>query len=78
MRNHLLTAFCRKYGYQYLHKILTPLLGIMFDQAETNSYEVDTNKLRPGEDIETNAENLRVVTKAFLDVVVNSVNIIPP
>ncbi len=78
MRNHLLTAFCRKYGYQYLHKILTPLLEIMFAQAETNSYEVDNNRLRPGEDVDANAQNLRVVTQAFLDVVVDSVNIIPP
>ncbi|KAF8324598.1 uncharacterized protein EI90DRAFT_3157325 [Cantharellus anzutake] len=78
MRNLLLTAFCRKYGYQYLHRILTPLLEIMLSQADTNSYEVDPNKLRPNEDIETNAENLRIVTQAFLNVVVGSVDIVPP
>ena len=50
----------------------------MFAQAETNSYEVDNNRLRPGEDVDANAQNLRVVTQAFLDVVVDSVNIIPP
>lgn len=76
MRNLLLTAFCKKYGVGYLRKILSPLMDTMAGQPE-QSYEIDPSKA-PGTNVVENIEVVKTVTNAFLTVILNSVNAMPP
>lgn len=78
MRNRLLTAFTRKHGYQYLHKVLNPLLEIMLTKPSGYSYEIERSLCKDDEEHVQNMEHVRVITEAFLNVVVESMNIIPP
>ena len=78
MRNRLLTAFVRKYGYLYLQKILNPLIEIMLANSPDHSYEIDPNKFRSGEDRDENLQQIQLITKAFLDVIIGSVSVMPP
>lgn len=78
MCSRLLSAFARLHGYNYLRSILSPLITLMMDLPVDRGYELDPSKLRPGETQEENAENLRMITKAFLNVISESVTDIPP
>lgn len=77
MRNILLTAFCKKYGVGYLRKILSPLMDTMAAHPH-QSYEIDASRAPPGTRVDDNIEVVKTVTKAFLTVILNSVNAMPP
>lgn len=78
MCSRLLSAFARLHGYNYLRSILSPLIALMTELPPGSGYELDPSKLRIGETQEENAENLRMITRAFLNVISDSVADIPP
>lgn len=78
MCSRLLSAFARLHGYNYLRSILSPLITLMTELPPGSGYELDPSKLRIGETQEENAENLRMITRAFLNVISDSVADIPP
>ncbi|KAF8592239.1 hypothetical protein K439DRAFT_1626245 [Ramaria rubella] len=78
MCSRLLSAFARLHGYNYLRSILAPLIGLMKELPVERGYELDPSKLRPGQTQEENAENLQMISKAFLDVISDSIPVIPP
>jgi hypothetical protein len=78
MCSRLLSAFARLHGYNYLRSILSPLIVLMTELPVGRGYELDPSKLRPGETQEENVENLQMITKAFVDVISDSIPVIPP
>lgn len=77
MRNILLTAFCKKYGAGYLRSMLARLLKFMADHPG-QSYEIDPSKTPPGSNTSENVEVVKKVTRAFLNVILDSVDNMPP
>ncbi|XP_013143458.1 PREDICTED: neurofibromin isoform X1 [Papilio polytes] len=75
-------AYCFKiYGYGYLQSLLEPLISTLLDQADEQpelSFEVDTARLDPSQDIEVNRSNLIELTKEVFDRIVNSADKFPP
>lgn len=76
MRNILLTGFCKKYGAGYLRSMLARLLKFMADHPD-QSYGIDS-KLLPGSNTFENIEVVKKITRAFLDVILDSVDNMPP
>lgn len=76
MRNLLLTAFCKKYGVNYLRRILSPLVDAMAAQPD-QSYEIDPMRTSVA-NVAENLEVVKTLTNAFLSVILNSVNAMPP
>lgn len=71
-------AFCFKiYGATYLLGLLQPLISPLLDDP-TKSFEVDTARLEPHEDIEQNRRNLIALTEKVFDAIVNSADKFPP
>ncbi|KAG8981934.1 Ras GTPase activating protein ira2 [Tulasnella sp. 425] len=77
MCTRLLSAFARLHGYNYLRSLLSPLIQQMSAMPPGHSYELDPSRLREGEDIEENERNLKFICQAFLDVICESVAILP-
>jgi len=77
MRNILLTAFVKKYGAGYLRSILARLLKFMAEHPD-QSYEVDSSKAPPGSNTLENVEVVKKITRAFLNVILDSVDNMPP
>ncbi len=77
MCTRLLSAFARLHGYNYLRALLSPLIAQMSAMPPGHSYEVDPTRLRDGESLENNERNLKVICQAFLDVICESVPILP-
>ncbi|KAG8905759.1 Ras GTPase activating protein ira2 [Tulasnella sp. 403] len=77
MCTRLLSAFARLHGYNYLRSLLLPMITQMSAMPPGHSYELDPSRLRDGEDVEENERNLKVICQAFLDVICNSVAILP-
>lgn len=71
-------AFCFKiYGASYLQTLLEPLIRPLLDDPNT-SFEVDTARLEPHEDIEQNRKNLIALTEKVFDAIINSAEKFPP
>ncbi len=65
-------AFCFKiYGASYLQTLLEPLIRPLLDDPNT-SFEVDTARLEPQEDIEQNRRNIIALTQKVFDAITNS------
>ncbi|KIO22012.1 hypothetical protein M407DRAFT_28426 [Tulasnella calospora MUT 4182] len=77
MCTRLLSAFARLHGYNYLRSLLSPLIQQMSAMPPGHSYELDPTRLREGEDIDENERNLKFICQAFLDVICESVAILP-
>ena len=73
----MLAAFTRQYGFVYLRSILESLVSQMIQVPHGCSFELDPSKLRTGEDAEENAQILVLIAQAFIEVVVESVVVIP-
>lgn len=71
-------AFCFKiYGASYLQNLLEPLIKPLLEDPST-SFEVDTARLEPHEDIEQNRKNLLALTEKVFDAIIGSADKFPP
>jgi hypothetical protein len=77
MRNILLTVFCKKYGAGYLRSMLARLLKFMADHPD-QSYEIDSSKTLSSPNASENIEVVKKVARAFLNVILDSVDNMPP
>lgn len=73
----LMTNFARTYGYNYVRSCLTPLVLSMGEKPAECSFELDPAKGGSPEDIDRNAEHLRLMSQALLDIIYNSTGILP-
>lgn len=78
MCTRVLSAFARLHGYNYLRSLLSPLIAQMSAMPAGHSYELDPTRLKEGESVEENERNLKFICQAFLDVICESVAILPP
>jgi hypothetical protein len=74
----MLAAFARQYGYGYLRRTLESLVNQMMQVPHGCSFELDPSRLHAGEDTKENAQTLMLIAQAFIDVIVESVVVIPP
>lgn len=78
MSTRMLSAFARLHGYNYIRALLLPLINQMSAMPPGHSYELDPSRIREGESVEENEASLTLICQAFLDVICESVAIIPP
>lgn len=78
MSTRMLSAFARLHGYNYIRSLLLPLVSQMSAMPPGHSYELDPSRLRDGESVDENEASLTLICQAFLDVICESVAIIPP
>ncbi|KAG9027475.1 Ras GTPase activating protein ira2 [Tulasnella sp. JGI-2019a] len=78
MSLRMLSAFARLHGYNYIRALLLPLVNQMSAMPPGHSYEMDPSRVREGESLEENEASLTLICQAFLDVICESVAIIPP
>ncbi|XP_014223009.1 neurofibromin isoform X2 [Trichogramma pretiosum] len=70
-------AFCFKiYGASYLQNLLEPLITPLLSDT-TTSFEVDSARIDPNEDIEQNGKNLIALTQKVFDAIVSSADKFP-
>ena len=71
-------AFCFKiYGASYLHNLLQPLLKPLLDDPSI-SFEVDSARLDPKEDLNENRNHLVALTQCVFVAIVSSADKFPP
>ncbi|XP_012529974.1 neurofibromin [Monomorium pharaonis] len=71
-------SFCFKiYGTSYLQGLLEPLIKPLLDES-TISFEVDSARIDPNENIEQNGENLIMLTQKVFNAIVSSADKFPP
>ncbi|XP_025987354.2 neurofibromin isoform X2 [Solenopsis invicta] len=71
-------SFCFKiYGTSYLQGLLEPLIKPLLDEP-TISFEVDSARIDPNENIEQNGENLIILTQKVFNAIVSSADKFPP
>lgn len=65
-------SFCFKiYGTSYLQGLLEPLIKPLLDEPSI-SFEVDSARIDPNENIEQNGENLIILTQKVFNAIVSS------
>lgn len=77
MRVRLLGTFAKFHGYDYLRKILKPLIEQLCDLPDNHTFELDPSRAEPAE-IARNQETITVAARAFLNVICSSARILPP
>ncbi|CAK9779949.1 putative ras GTPase activator [Cutaneotrichosporon oleaginosum] len=73
----LMTTFAKTYGYNYVRGCLTPLVVSMGEKPIECSFELDPAKSSATEDIDRNAEHLRLMCQALLDIIYSSTPNLP-
>ncbi|KAI0230569.1 Ras GTPase activating protein ira2 [Massospora cicadina] len=76
MASRLLALFAKSYGAEYQRYVLQPILIDMMENPRP--YEVDPSKIGKGASAEANLQNLKQMSQAFLDSIINSGSRIPP
>ena len=76
MRMKLLCAFARMHGYDYLRKVIQPVLQEMRELASTNTFLLDPDKASEDE-IEQNQKVIKVFAQGFVNIVSGSFSIMP-
>ncbi|PWN19235.1 hypothetical protein BCV69DRAFT_313979 [Microstroma glucosiphilum] len=76
-RTHLISLFARTHGYEYLRSILTPLIADMADKPDGYSFEIEPDKLRPGESAAVNQAHLEEAAQKFIDTICDSAPQVP-
>jgi neurofibromin 1 len=61
----------------YVRSTLNPLIHNMVEKPAACSFELDPSKAGPGEDIEKNADHLRLMCQALLDLICTTTNRVP-
>ncbi|ORY28775.1 hypothetical protein BCR39DRAFT_533800 [Naematelia encephala] len=73
----IMTIFGKTYGYNYCKSTLQPLLNSLLEKPAECSFELDPTKAGPDEDIERNADRLRLMCQALLDLICSSSSPVP-
>lgn len=77
MRTLLLCAFAKLHGYEYLRTVLKPLIDHMRNLPEGVNFELDPQKVSKAH-LEKNQETIKLVARAFLDIICSSAPALPP
>lgn len=75
--NSLLSAVVNQHGYRYLCTVLEPLIEQTLGGLKDKSFELDTTKLRPGEDLEANRRFVSHLAQTFTDGIIASAPRLP-
>ena len=78
MCTKLLSTFAKTHGQNYLRTVLRPLIDQIGQQPANISFELDPRVAKPDEDLNINIENLKLIAQAFLDVICDSISVLPP
>lgn len=73
----LLTHFAKTYGYNYVRSTLQPLIFSLIDKPAETSFELDPAKAGANENIERNADHLKLMCQALLDLIYTSTPKVP-
>ncbi len=76
MRIKVLGAFAKLHGYDYLRKLVKPLLDKMFVLTSGQTFILEAEKASE-EEVRENQETIKVFTQAFLNIVCNSASGMP-
>ena len=77
MRIKLLCAFAKIHGYDYLRRLVKPLLDMMCQPIhETSSFILDPAKTSE-EDVENNRRAIKILAENFLTIVCESASTMP-
>lgn len=77
MTTRLLTHFAKTYGYNYVRMTLQPLIFSLLEKPAETSFELDPTRAGPKDNIDRNADHLKVVCQALLDLIYNSLPRVP-
>ncbi|KAJ3209839.1 Ras GTPase activating protein ira2 [Entophlyctis luteolus] len=77
MATRLLSVFSKKYGMEYLMNAITPVLDELIDIKSSLSFEIDPDKLAPGENLIVNRKNVTTLVNRLLDNLLCSVEVFP-
>lgn len=69
-----LAAFASIHGYEYLQRLVKPLLAAMEDAPA--GFEMNPDRA-VGEDVDENRRSVEYVAQAFLQIITSSVPILP-
>jgi neurofibromin 1 len=61
----------------YVRATMQPLIHSLVEKPEQCSFELDPSKAAPGDDIERNADHLRLMCQALLDLICSSTPRVP-
>ncbi|WVW79391.1 hypothetical protein I302_101360 [Kwoniella bestiolae CBS 10118] len=73
----MLTIFAKTYGYNYVRATLQPLVLSLIEKPAECSFELDPSKASGTEDIDKNADHLRLMCQALLDLICSSTPRVP-
>ncbi|KAL5507799.1 IRA2 [Sanghuangporus vaninii] len=77
MRIKLVCAFARIHGYDYLRRLVRPLLDMMCQpRHEASTFILDPSKTTE-EDVESNRRTIKILAENFLTLVCDSANTMP-
>ncbi|KAI9331843.1 hypothetical protein BDR26DRAFT_824234, partial [Obelidium mucronatum] len=67
LATRLLTVFSKTYGREYLINAIKPVLDELLDIHKNMSFEIDPNKMLPGEEATVNRKNITTLVERLLD-----------
>ncbi|WVF65508.1 hypothetical protein IAT40_000236 [Kwoniella sp. CBS 6097] len=73
----MLTIFAKTYGYNYVRATLQPLVLSLIEKPSECSFELDPSKASGNDDIDRNADHLRLMCQALLDLICSSAPRVP-
>ncbi|WWC73068.1 uncharacterized protein I206_107033 [Kwoniella pini CBS 10737] len=73
----MLTIFAKTYGYNYVRMTLQPLVLSLIEKPAECSFELDPSKASGTDDIDRNADHLRLMCQALLDLICSSTPRVP-
>jgi len=76
-RTHLLSVFARTHGYEYLRSIIGPLVMEMASKPRGYSFEIDPQRIDPGDSVHINQARLEEMAQAFIDQIRASAHRVP-
>lgn len=77
MTTRLLTHFARTYAYNYIRETLQPLIYSLIEKPAETSFELDPAKAGPNDNVDRNAEHVKLICQALLDLIYASVSKAP-
>ncbi|KAG9291425.1 hypothetical protein G9A89_021843 [Geosiphon pyriformis] len=77
MTTRLLTAFGKLYGDDYLRETLQPLLQDFLKKSNELNFELDKERINPGENAQNNLSNVHRMAQTFLDEICASAENVP-
>ncbi|WVN87921.1 uncharacterized protein L203_103118 [Cryptococcus depauperatus CBS 7841] len=73
----MITIFAKTYGYNYVRHTLQPLLASISERPAECSFELDPRKAAEGDDISDNADRLKLMCQALLDLICLNTSRVP-